>query len=569
VAQLSGLSVPSPGEYDLKVWLEDEAGNVDPDNASDPVKLRFDDVAPGRAEPKRRNGWVGAAEAANYEQRVVLANNDAEPASGIAGYSLTSDGSDPDPTPETATDTYVFTDLPEGLVTIKARAVSGSGLISSEVGSTEVKVDKTPPTVEVVDAPEPDRWLQQPIVLGLKGTDQPGLSGLDPAPSDDAVSKGGYIAFRLDGGELRRIRGATADVGVASDGLHSLVYHAVDVAGNESPERTVDFRIDATAPEELAFEPQDPADPRRLTAVAVDRTSGVTGGAIEIRRSGQTEWSSLATIFEADRLSAYLNDTALERGIYEFRARATDTAGNERGSDRRRDGAKMELSNPVRADTRIVATISPAGRAKASRRDGARRTQVRFGAAALVRGRVMQEDGQGLGEARVFVATRPQSLGATFRPVADVRTDANGYFDVRIPAGSSRSVRLAYDGDATNGPSARFVAVRVPASSTLRVSHARVRNGARVYFSGRLLGRPLPPGGKLIEVQAYFRDEWRTFKTVRTRRRGHFRVPYRFGATTTLVRYLFRVRVSRDASYPYEEGDSPQVVVVVDGRRRR
>ena len=40
------LSVPAPGEYTLRVWLEDAAGNHDPDRASDPVALRFDDEAP-------------------------------------------------------------------------------------------------------------------------------------------------------------------------------------------------------------------------------------------------------------------------------------------------------------------------------------------------------------------------------------------------------------------------------------------------------------------------------------------------------------------------------------------
>ena len=43
---LAHLSVPAPGEYTLRTWLEDAAGNHDPDRASDPVALRFDDEAP-------------------------------------------------------------------------------------------------------------------------------------------------------------------------------------------------------------------------------------------------------------------------------------------------------------------------------------------------------------------------------------------------------------------------------------------------------------------------------------------------------------------------------------------
>src|SRR6185436_16490899 len=41
-----GLQVPAPGEYTLRVWLEDAAGNHDPDRATDPVTLRFDDEPP-------------------------------------------------------------------------------------------------------------------------------------------------------------------------------------------------------------------------------------------------------------------------------------------------------------------------------------------------------------------------------------------------------------------------------------------------------------------------------------------------------------------------------------------
>jgi hypothetical protein len=46
IARLSGLVLPAPGEYTLRAWLEDEAGNADPSTATDPVRLRFDDRAP-------------------------------------------------------------------------------------------------------------------------------------------------------------------------------------------------------------------------------------------------------------------------------------------------------------------------------------------------------------------------------------------------------------------------------------------------------------------------------------------------------------------------------------------
>lgn len=44
---LADFGVPGRGAWLLRVWLEDAAGNQDPQRASDPVLLRFDNAAPG------------------------------------------------------------------------------------------------------------------------------------------------------------------------------------------------------------------------------------------------------------------------------------------------------------------------------------------------------------------------------------------------------------------------------------------------------------------------------------------------------------------------------------------
>jgi hypothetical protein len=46
VATIDSLAVPSPGEWELRLWREDAAGNQQPANASQPVKLRFDPEPP-------------------------------------------------------------------------------------------------------------------------------------------------------------------------------------------------------------------------------------------------------------------------------------------------------------------------------------------------------------------------------------------------------------------------------------------------------------------------------------------------------------------------------------------
>jgi hypothetical protein len=146
-----------------------------------------------------------------------------------------------------------------------------------------------------------------------------------------------------------------------------------------------------------------------------------------------------------------------------------------------------------------------------------------------------------------------------------VTTDAGGSFSVHVPPGPSRTLRLAYGGADVLLPATGEARVLVPAAGTLRVSRSRVRNGAGILFSGRLRGRPFPPGGRTVDLQAHYRGAWRTFATPRTGRGGRWRYRYRFGATTGHVLYRFRAIVKREAAYPYEDGATPVVRVTVTG----
>jgi hypothetical protein len=46
VASVGGLTVPGPGEWEAQMWRQDAAGNSQPQNASVPVRLRFDPEPP-------------------------------------------------------------------------------------------------------------------------------------------------------------------------------------------------------------------------------------------------------------------------------------------------------------------------------------------------------------------------------------------------------------------------------------------------------------------------------------------------------------------------------------------
>lgn len=603
IETISGLRLPSAGDYLVRVWLEDGVGNVNPGLASVPVHLRYDPTVPGRAEVARLRGWLSAAEATSYSQRIELAAGASTGPSGIAGYSVTTDGSFPDATVEAAGQAAVveLAGLPEGRNVVRARAVSGARVPSGELGEAELNVDRSKPEASVSGSPDPAVWQRSPVSLLLTGTDQAhlsGMDGIDPADPTASATDEAFVEYRLDGGPATAVPGTnapgvateTVPLSVVSDGQHSVTYRAVDLAGNESAERTVQFKIDQTPPEVVAFEAQDPIRPTAVSVAVADRTSGVAGGSIRMRRQGASTWTELPTRFDGGHLVTVVDDSQLAPGAYEFQATARDIAGNERSSDRRRDGGAEVLVAPFRFDTRMTAGIvRPAVKKKAQkvsarcRRSkrcmaGVRRRALRkppagtvrsltvaYGKTAVVKGTLLSADLRPIAGQSVGVYRRLEARGQGLVRIATVRTDSAGRFQYRAPKGASRTLRFQFAGTETLHPAAAEVRLLVRASSTLRVSRTRVLNGGSVRFSGTI-GLPVVQGAKIVELQAFYRRRWRTFAAPSTSGRGRWKFTYRFEATSGVVTYRFRVRIRHEASYPYELGYSRAVAVRVSGR---
>ncbi|MFL5780192.1 MAG: hypothetical protein ACJ760_02660 [Thermoleophilaceae bacterium] len=561
VSAIADLRVPEPGDYTVRVWLEDAAGNVNAGNRSAPVHLRFDDVAPGMAEPLARSGWLRSD---GLDEPIALGIGQLVPLSGIAGYSVTTDGSDPDATVDTRGGVYSLRTVAEGVTRLRARAISGAGVPSQLVGETQVRIDRTPPAAAIGGAPG-EAWQARPVTLALRGSDQPGLSGMTPSGPGEPIEAGGFLEWQVDGGDPLRERGDAGGVTLETDGVHSVLLHAVDAAGNESARRSVEVRIDRTPPELVVFERGDPADPRAVEVAVADRTSGVAGGVVELRRvDAPGGWRALATAFHDGRLSARLDDAALA-GTYVLRARVRDAAGNEAIGDRRRGGAPVVIdTRALRAATRVRAGIV-SGRG-AERSGLASSATVGFGRSAAARGTVVRSSGAPVAGGVVEVWSRSAAAGSAYTRVARVHTDSGGGFAYRVPAGTSRTVRFRYTGSAIDRPSQAEVTVRVPASITIHASRRSVGNGQVVTFSGVLRGRPIPRGGKVVDLQAHYRGRWRTFATPRAGSDGRWRYRYRFGATRGRLVYPFRVLVRPESSYPYAVGRSPTTRVTVTGR---
>ncbi len=519
------VSAPDgPGVYAVRVALEDAAGNVGA--YAPPLTLRFDDRRPGAPD-------VSAADAWHNGGALPLAATGEQPLSGIRGYRVRIGGR------EAVVATSVpLDDLPEGGTPVEVSAVSGAGLEGTAV-RTLLKLDRSRPVAEAEGAP--DGWSREPVRLALRGRDQAALSGVRA------------LAWKVGDGEEATAEGDSATVEVSEDGRHTVSYRATDGAGNISAERAVAVKVDGTPPETIAFEAPDPADPRRVSVVVADRTSGVAGGRIELRRGG-AEWQAVETALERDRLVAQIDDATLAAGAYELRAIVADVAGNETAGTRRVDGSPAALTLPLRRVTTLA--VSRSGRLLRARLTaggeplGGREVTL----ARRLRGRSAWRD---------VCATRTIVVAAAAAAGCTLRTDGAGRVQVRLAAGPSRTLRFAFAGDALLLPAAGKTSIRSAARVRLRARPRSVRAGGTVRFAGRLLGGHVPRAGKLVELQARVRAGWRTFATVRSDRRGRVRHSHRFSAVSAGHTYRFRLRVRREAAYPFETGASRAVAVRV------
>jgi hypothetical protein len=460
--------------------------------------------------------------------------------------------------------------LPDGEHTVRLEAIDAAGNLAAI--DRQIKVDNSAPAkASGLTLEGPEGWRSEND-FAVRWANPPGQAApiskanyqLCPVGSAPCTT-GAVAAAAIEG-----LTGLT----VPGPGEYDLRVSLEDAAGNHDPQRASDpvrLRFDDEPPS-VVFEAPDRAHPTRVTAALADRGSGVAEAAIEIRGAGRRHWQELDASLHGGVLVGDVDDVSLPDGAYDVRARARDRAGNERTGDRRRDGAKMQLELPLRLRSGIV--LSSRGRPRCHRRRGRKRkcrAPAAAGAGIVVRsarahidGLLRSADGEPIAQARISVFEQLRT-GGGWRTLAELRSDRDGRFSVAIPRAPSRSIRFAYGGTPLVKPASGEVRMLVPAASTMSADRRSVRNGDAVAFTGRLAGGYVPDGGKLIDLQAYYRGRWRTFATARTDARGRWSYRYRFGATRGTVRYRFRARIRREAAYPYELGYSRRVIVTVRG----
>ncbi len=557
------VTVPARGEWKVRAWAVDDTSNTGAKSAwSEP--LRFDDAVPGAARADAGDAWTHGDADSNVV--VSLAGGAASGPSGISGYAVTRGGGEPGiVTTERGERVLVsLGKLPEGVTRIRARAISGAGVASAQVGEGLVRIDRTPPVVELstdgapLVAPEGE-WLRQGVRLTAHATDQEHLSGMTFAAAGEPIERGAYLEYQVDEAPAVRIAASSKTIALPDDGTHVVTVHAVDAAGNVSDPQRASFRVDRNDPAGT-IATIDHLTPRRLRAAVTEEC--LDSATLELRAENARDWTSYPAHTEKRAVAALIPDERLPAGAYAVRFRVRDCAGNV-GLILYGAGEPASVRLPLRDLVAVSGGIT-AGTAK-----GAAHVTVHSGVRVLVRGRVTTLDGRFVNGRRVEFQQR---IGTGDWRLRAVRvSDDVGRVAATLPAGPSRRIRLVVaDNEQTIGATSRALAVAVPARVTLATSRTGLRNGQSVRFSGRLLGGYIPRTGRELELQGYnpLRGRWQPVRTqgLRTSRTGRWHTAYRFTATVgATVTYRFRVRVAPRPDHPFAEGFSRVVTVTVRG----
>jgi hypothetical protein len=187
-----------------------------------------------------------------------------------------------------------------------------------------------------------------------------------------------------------------------------------------------------------------------------------------------------------------------------------------------------------------------------------------YGAAHTVQGRLTAPGGAPIAGAQLEVQELPAYQGAPPRTLAAPRTGAQGRWSLQLPRSiSSAQLRFVYRShlDASLPAATRTLTLSVRAGLQLTVAPRVAAVRGEIRFAGRVLGGPVPAGGKQLVLEALAPGaRWQEFHVIRAAAGGRFRFAYRFRLPGP-IGYRFRVRCEAEADYPFAAGSSNVVRV--------
>lgn len=192
---------------------------------------------------------------------------------------------------------------------------------------------------------------------------------------------------------------------------------------------------------------------------------------------------------------------------------------------------------------------------------------VGYGKEAEVSGTLQDGSGAPVSGATICLKSETLGLDPSAQPIGTVKTDSTGHFAYSLPAGPDRELVVGYRHDSFQvGRSVRYFAHAAP---SLTASPTKLRNGRRVSLRGTL---PQPGAGRrvvILQANIVGSKRWITFRRSVTDAAGSFGAGYRFHSTRRKTNYRFRAVVPTQDHYPYVEGHSKPVTVLVRPHRRR
>jgi hypothetical protein len=482
-------------------------------------------------------------------------------------------------------------------------------------GITFLLEDTQPPRAQLGGALVAPGWHRGTVPLELAASDLgAGVAG-ETGTIDGAAVLGDSpaCATQLIENEIRGTkmqpcpstasRSVEVDTTGLADGAHTVGGCATDFAGDQGCAPEAGIEVD-NSPPTVAIHG---ATEGEVSATVSDSYSGVGSGTISVRRADAEGWTDLRTDVERDgsgaaTMSARLPDLAA--GTYFLRVVATDVVGNvattqqrvaisapearggavgQGGKDAGRgekgkghasssgtDGRSSTSGQATHISVRLVASGggergTPNGAGTASG------LTVDYGAAVEVRGRLTDARRRGV-QRRPVTAVVRDAAGIGGAPERRrVLTDDDGRFGLRLPAGTSRRVAVAFHGGGGLAPAPRrSLALRVRAAVSLAAEPTDLDTGESVRLHGRVLLGPAKVShrGKLVAIQYLERatGRWRPALVVRTDAKGRFDTNYRFRYITGLAEIRLRATAPAEGGWPFARGSSAPVTVTVHGR---
>ncbi len=197
--------------------------------------------------------------------------------------------------------------------------------------------------------------------------------------------------------------------------------------------------------------------------------------------------------------------------------------------------------------------------------DGRRDVEVGQGTGVPLSGKLLDASGHGVASAplcifsRIVTDAEPEFLGMAI-------TGADGSYRFAVSPGASRELTATYRSGHREVSATAAIATRVKPSFEVR--RKVVRNRGVATFEGWIPG---PHNDRVTVVLQVKRGKgWLAFHRYRTRGDGHFTVSYRFNRTKRPTLYLMRAQVRETSGYPYLQGTSdPLRLIVLPSRQER